>query len=313
MNIYGIIGYPVGHSLSPEMHNAAFKKPGIGIDAEYRKFEVKPEELEDFLLKDIEIKDTEGNPVRSKQIVGFNITVPHKVRAKEILEKEFPCSNIHDPYFRTVMLTGAVNTVKRVVDKVEYLNTDVSGFMASLNNDLGFKKTIGKSVLVIGCGGASRAVVAFLSDPGNNINKIYLYDISKEAVDSTQKHLSKVLPDWSRKIEFINEKEIPIKIETCQLLVNATPVGMKEGDPSPIDKKLLRKDLYVYDVVYNRQTQLVKDAKSLEAKAVTGEGMLVWQGALAFFCWIDRCKKAADVIDVMREALDNALKKKSII
>jgi shikimate dehydrogenase len=136
-----------------------------------------------------------------------------------------------------------------------------------------------------------------------SIGKIYVYDIDKQAMDSTKRHFA------SYQIEFISQEEIKEKITDCQLLVNATPIGMKEGDPSPLDKRLLRKNLYVYDIVYNRKTQFVKDAELLGANAVTGEGMLAWQGAIAFSCWIDKYKPA-DVIEVMRKELDKALKNK---
>ena len=87
--IYGLIGYPVKHSLSPTIHNAAFKH--LGINAEYRLFEVKSDELEAFLLKsDKTFNDTDGRSVRAGDVLGFNITIPHKVKAREILEREFP-------------------------------------------------------------------------------------------------------------------------------------------------------------------------------------------------------------------------------
>lgn len=298
MDIYGIIGWPVEHSLSPAMHNAAFKK--LGIDAEYRKFEVRPEGLEDFLIN-------------RKDVKGFNVTVPHKVKAKEILEKRFPCDP-KDPYDLDVVLSGAVNTVKRVGDKIEYFNTDVSGFSASLEMDLGFKTSEHKrsNIFILGCGGAARAVIAsFLQEPpGGNI---YVYDINEKAMDSAKKHFSsnrikKFISE--RELSFISKREIEEKINDSELLVNASPVGMNEGDPSPVDKRLLRKDLYVYDVVYNRETQLVKDARSEKAEAITGEGMLAWQGALAFSCWIDGCK-AVDVIDLMKKELKSYLEKKN--
>ncbi|MDP8230679.1 MAG: shikimate dehydrogenase [Candidatus Gorgyraea atricola] len=300
MDTYGIIGYPVKHSLSPAMHNAAFKK--LGIDAEYRKFEVKPTELEGFLLGNISVKDTDGNPIHAGQVKGFNITIPHKVKAKEILEKKFPNASSDSD----IALSGAVNTVKRVGDKLEYRNTDVSGFGESLDKDLKFgaSERKGSSVFILGCGGVARAIIADLEN--SHVRKIYVYDIDKNAVDSAENHFSGL----SGKLEFVRQqKEINNKIKDCKLLVNATPIGMEQDDESPIDKKLLHKDLYVYDVVYNRQTQLVKDAFASGAKAVTGEGMLAWQGVLAFFCWIDRCKPVDDVIGVMRQALDNALER----
>ncbi|MBU0759435.1 MAG: shikimate dehydrogenase [Candidatus Omnitrophica bacterium] len=284
MDLYGVIGWPIEHSLSPAMQNAAFE--ALGIDAKYERIPVRPEDLEDFLLNDTKYK-------------GFNITIPHKVRAREILENRFPY-NRSDAFSRLVILSGAVNTVKRVGDKIEYLNTDVSGFSYSIEKDLGFKTSEhkGTNVLILGCGGAARAVMVDLH--ASSVRRIYAYDIDKNAVESAKRQFSK--------LSVISQEEIKDKIKECDLLVNATPIGMKEGDPLPIDKKLLRKDLYVYDVVYNRETQLVKDARSLGAKAVTGEGMLVAQGAYSFFIWTE--VPAIKVIDVMRKALSSALKDK---
>lgn len=290
---YGIIGDPVGHSLSPLMHNAAFK--ARGIDAEYIKIPVKPNELEDFLLN-------------RKNIKGFNITVPYKIKAREILKEKFHVVKTL-PYPHYDKMSGAINTVKRNGEDIEYCNTDPIGFDHSLEEDLKFGKTTGKSVLVIGCGGASRAIVAELSDPGHYIKKIYLYDINKEAVDSTKRHLSKVFPDWNIKIEFIDdEKKIPEKIEGCQLLVNTSPVGMKDKDDvSVVDESILalNKKLYVYDVVYTRETGLIKTAKGLGMRAVGGRGMLAYQGAFSFSLWTGVAAK--DVVGVMRKKLDEVL------
>jgi shikimate dehydrogenase len=283
MDKYGVIGWPIEHSLSPAMHNAAFK--ALGIDAIYEKIQVKPEDLEDFLLNNREYK-------------GFNVTIPYKVRAREILEKRFPY-NLSDTYSRTVVLSGAVNTVKRVGDKIEYLNTDVSGFSFSVERDLGFKASEhkGSSVLILGCGGAARAVMTVLQT--SSVSIMYAYDIDKDVAKSTKRHFSR--------LSVISQEEIKDKIKECKLLVNTTPIGMREGGPSPIDKELLRKDLYVYDVIYNRKTQLVKDAKFQGAKAVNGEGMLAAQGAFACSYWTG-CKPA-DVLGVMRKELDKTLGK----
>ncbi len=291
MDIYGIIGYPIKHSLSPAMHNVAFKK--LGINAEYRLFEVKPEELEDFLLN-------------RKEVIGFNVTIPHKVRAKEILEKKNSTNNI----IANVKLSGAVNTVKRSGDKIEYRNTDVLGFLKSLVMDLNFELKFGKEnkdVFLIGCGGAGRAIIAALSEFTSDF-RIHVYDKNKGSINSIKKYFSKLGPalkeNLERKIDFITEKEIPNRIKKCQLLVNASPVGMKEGDNQIIDKKLLHKKLYVYDLVYNRETQLVKDAKSLGLSATGGLGMLLYQGASSFEFWTE--KEAP--IDAMKKALDKAIR-----
>ena len=309
--IYGLIGYPVKHSLSPAMHNAAFKH--LGINAEYRLFPVKPEELEPFLLQDIVVRDIDGNEVRTKDILGFNVTIPHKVRAKQILEREFPLDK-SAPGIPTISryadLVGAVNTVRRVGDKLEYYNTDALGFEKSLIKDLGFD-TYKKNVLVIGCGGAGRAIIAALCCMGDRIGRVNVFDVSTEAMDSAKSHFSQ-FPEIMKIIELVSAERIPSVVKDSQLLVNATPVGMEEGDGSVIDKSLLHDKLYVFDVVYNRETQLINDAKSLRLRAVGGLGMLLYQGVAAFERWTDKVLPFMTVT-VMKKALQEELKKSEYV
>jgi len=286
MNIYGVIGWPIKHSLSPAMHNAAFKE--LGIDAEYKLFEVSPEKLEDFILN-------------KKDVAGFNITIPHKVRAREILKNKFKVvNNLSYPYYDEI--SGAVNTVKRNGDDIEYCNTDPAGFRHSLENDLKFK-TKDKNALIIGCGGASRAIVADLSYSGHHIKKIYLYDINKEAVESTKRQYSNL----KNKIKFIYDTKEMLKLkDEFDLLVNASPVGMGEGDERlAVPKELLRKELYVFDLVYNRKTRLFKEASALGCHVVDGAGMLAAQGAFSFSLWTG--VPAIKVLETMRSALNKAL------
>ena len=297
--IYGLIGYPVQHSFSPVMHNAAFKH--LGINAEYRLFPVKPEELEAFLLEDITVPDIDGNKVRAKDILGFNITIPHKVRAREIWENKFPFKQSAPSILEVahyVKISGAINTVRRADDKC--FNTDAPGFIKSLESDLGFT-TNGKNVLVLGCGGAGRAVVAGLSWKNNKINQIFINDISNAAIESAKSHFS-AFPYIMEKIEFISREQIPGVIKNCQLLVNASPVGMNEGDGSVVDKDLLHEDLFVYDVVYNRETQLIKDAKSKGLNVKDGKGMLARQGKDAFELWT----RKQVPIEIFEQALNQA-------
>lgn len=282
--IYGLVGYPVKHSLSPAMHNAAFK--AAGIDAEYKLFEVKPEELESFLNKN--------------DLEGFNITIPHKVKARKLLRlvKE---TTTHET--QAVAITDAINTVKKDKSgKLLYYNTDVGGFRRALVDDLNFDPK-DKSVLLIGCGGAGRAVIAALAIE-SRIKQLYVYEIDKGNIEQAKKHFDIYETNLGYKYEFISD--ISRVIKHCQLLVNATPVGMKDGDPSVIDKKLLRnrKDLFVYDLVYNRVTQLIEDAREQGAKAAGGLGMLLYQGVEAWQIWMERSAP----IGVMREALKKSLK-----
>jgi len=297
--IYGLIGYPVKHSFSPLMHNLWFrrlKERGvIDYDAEYKLFEVKPEELEDFLLN-------------RKDVIGFNITLPHKVRAKEILAEKSPV-----PKNRILRvtdhanITGAVNTVKREENNLIYANTDLLGFIRSLENDLRFERKH-KKVLIIGCGGGGRAVVLGVNLKPEDVTNIYIYDSNGEAVNSAQECLSK-FPYLNGKFEFISQEQIPEFIKECDLLVNATPVGMNEGDGSPIDKNLLHGDLFVYDFVYNRNTQLVKDAKERCKSAVGGLGMLLYQGKEAFELWTGKNLRKEE-IEEAKSTLEKALGQK---
>ena len=300
--IYGLIGYPVRHSLSPLMHNAAFRE--LGINAEYRLFEVKPEELENFLLRDIAIKDIEGNHFSSQEIIGFNITIPHKVRAKEILEKHFPEPDKADIALY-VYISGAINTVKR--EKMHCLNTDITGFRQSLREDLKFNPK-DKNVLLIGCGGAGRAVVAALAW-GTLPYKISIYEPNQDAVRSAEEHFSRF--DFLKdKLEFIFMEQVPERIKEVNLLVNASPLGMKKEDRSVVGRNLLEqrvgqgREFFVYDLVYNRETPLIEHARELGIKAVGGLGMLLYQGVRAFEFWTG--KEAP--IELMRQALEKGLR-----
>ena len=308
MKTYGLIGYPVKHSLSALMHNAAFKE--LKIEAHYRLFEVAPEDLEDFLARDKKIKDKEGNSFSAEDLSGFNITIPHKVKAYEILAKNPLLKNITVRQYPYVFLSGAINTVKIENNKIEFENTDTMGFMRSLREDLKFDLT-DKNIFVFGCGGAGRAVIAGLTaylvglvKDYKPINKIYVYDKNKESLDSATANFDR-FEDVKKKLEFIDsQSQIADKIKNCQLLVNASPVGMKEGDASVLKNELLHKDLSVYDVVYNRETQLIKDAKSLGRNNSGGLGMLLYQGAAAFELWTG--KEAP--VEVMRGALEEGLR-----
>lgn len=299
--LYGLIGYPVKHSLSPSMHNAAFK--ALNIDAHYELFEVKPQDLNSFL-----------NSLQDREIDGLNVTIPHKVRAREILEEKYPYDKnaefIHQDLFY-VKLSGAINTIKKINGKLEYYNTDALGFLRSLEKDLEFE-TKNKNVLLIGCGGAGRAIIASLSWVQVDINKIYINDINTEALNSAKEYffqVSKHLKNFSlNRLQFITKEEIPEVIEDCHLLVNATPLGMKESDLPVIEKSLLHKNLLVYDVVYsrNRQTRLIEDAESLGLRCVNGLRMLLHQGMLSFEIWTG--KKAPE--EVMWETLSSQISTK---
>jgi len=277
--IYGLIGHPVGHSLSPAMQNAAFK--ALKIDAEYKLFDVAPEELESFLKE-----------LSKNNISGANVTIPHKVKAKEYIEKNGSL-NEH------ALKLGAVNTIKVEDGKLHGFNTDGPGFYRSLVEDLKFEPE-GKSVFVLGAGGAARAIIMYL---GNGPKKIFVADIDDCITEELKKHYEKYY-NW-HKLEIVKKGDIGKALGASDLLVQATPIGMHEDDPSPIDPALLHPGLRIYDLVYNRPaTKLVQEATKRKLHATTGLGMLLYQGAIAFELWTG--KKAP--VDVMRKALKEALK-----
>lgn len=276
---YGLIGHPVEHSLSPAMQMAAFKELKIG--AEYKLFDVLPEDLEAFLKE-----------LPKKGISGVNVTIPHKVKAKEYIEK-------YGTLNENAAKLGAVNTIKVEGNKLAGFNTDGPGFYRSLVEDLKFEPE-GKTIFVLGAGGAARAIIMYL---GNGPKKIYVTDIDNCITGELKKHFEKYY-NW-HKLEVMKRGDFEKDLETADLLVQATPIGMKDDDPCPVDVNFLHPKLRVYDLIYNRpSTKLVQEAAKRKLHATNGLGMLLYQGAIAFELWTG--KKAP--VGVMRKALKEALK-----
>lgn len=275
--IYGLIGYPVRHSLSPLMHNAAFK--ALGINAEYRLFEINPEEVEEFFTL---------NCLSQNDISGLNVTIPYK-------EKVIP---FLDSLSDEAKLIGAVNTIKVLGRELEGFNTDGEGFLKHLTCDLGFNPQ-GKIIAIIGAGGAARAISVYLSK--TQPKRIAIYDIDKTRTLTLISHLKKNFKD----VEFIPTDSIgELGIENSDLLINATSMGMKETDPSLVEEKFIHKDLLVYDLIYNpKETRLLKIAGHRGARVSNGLGMLLYQGAAAFELWTAQ----KPPIEIMRRALTEEL------
>jgi shikimate dehydrogenase len=271
MQIYGILGYPAKHSLSPLMHNAAFK--ALNIDGEYRIFEINRNELDDFFAD-----------IFKRNIQGFNITVPYKEEALKYLDYIHPDARI----------IGAVNTVKVSGHKLEGFNTDGEGFIKSLHEDLGFDPK-GRNIAVLGAGGSSKAITFALG--GSKPRKVVIYnrDLDKS------RHLIVRLEDNFKETEFkLAAKIEELDIEEVDLLVNATSVGMNPADQPLVEPRYLRKGLLVYDLVYNpSRTMLLEASLGKGCRAVNGLGMLLYQGMSSLQIWTG--KKAPE--SVMRDAL----------
>ena len=256
----GLIGYPVSHSLSPKIQNAALK--ACGLDGGYALYPVAPDDkqgLNDLL-----------NRVRTGEIHGLNVTIPHKQNVIEFLDELTPTA-------RTI---GAVNVIYMHGDKLIGDNTDAPGFLSDLNKFLGDRKyEIGKHkfALVLGAGGSARAVVYALLNDG--------WEVTLAARRTEQaEELARSFTNYELRITNF----IDLQPSTFDLIVNTTPIGMIPNiDQSPLlENTKLSLHTKIYDLVYNpRETKLVRDARSKGLQATTGLGMLIEQAALAFEKW----------------------------
>ncbi len=256
----GIIGDPIEHTMSPAMHNAVFKK--MELDYLYVPFRVKTEELG---------KAIEG--MKALNIRGINVTIPHKVAVIQLL----------DELDHLAEKIGAVNTIVNDGGLLRGYNTDGAGFLQAL-----LEKRIepqGKNIVILGAGGASRAISFFLADSGAHLvilNRLLELDWAKELA-SRLSHI------FAREVEALelNRENLVGAIGKANILVNATSVGMTPDiDETPVTSDLLRPDLIIFDIVYNPiKTRLLREAEAAGAKTISGLDMLIWQGALAFEKW----------------------------
>lgn len=272
----GLLGYPLGHSMSPVMQNAAFEY--CSMNRIYIPVEVKPENLE-----------TVVKGISKMNFDGFNVTIPHKIEIMKYLDET-------DEYARCI---GAVNTVKIKDGKLKGYNTDGIGFLRSFEEST--KDRIeGKSVFIMGSGGASRAVSMTLAL--NKAKKMYICNRTFDKASSLADDIKRQTGIQCEAVLFDHE-EIKKALQVTDVLINTTSVGMSPNvEESPLDKSFLDNRLTVCDIVYNpRKTRLLKDAEEKGCRVVEGLAMLVYQGAEAFEIWTD--VKAPS--DVMFEALED--------
>lgn len=271
-SVTGLFGYPVRHSLSPLIHNYVYSKRKM--NSVYLCFQIPPADLK---------KAT--SVLRTLDVRGINVTIPHKERIIKFL----------DGLDRTARIIGAVNTVKVSSNKLLGYNTDGMGFIRALKEHCSFRPA-GKRVVICGCGGAGRAVSVALCL--EKIKHLQIFDTDIARARSLALHLRKVLrvkADIAR-----NLKEL--QLESCQLLVNATPVGLK-GELLPLALKKVDRKCLVYDLVYGKTaTPLVWKCKKMGLRAFTGLSMLVYQAAISQRVWFGNIK---DTSGLMFRALKN--------
>jgi shikimate dehydrogenase len=255
------------------MQNAAFK--ALNLDAQYILFEKTPQELAGFLLY-----------LNKEGISGINVTVPYK-------EKVIPYLS---SLSKEAQLIGAVNTIKVSGSKLEGFNTDGEGFIRHLTGDLRFDLRK-KNIAMLGAGGASRAVAVYSAIA--KVRTLAIYDVDKEKSTALIGQLKNNFKDTEFRIA---DSLSNLNIQDCALLINATPIGMKESDPLLVEPGLLHKDLLVYDLIYNpAKTKLLQTAEEIGAKASNGLGMLLHQGARSFEIWTGKLAPMAAMRAVLQQ------------
>ncbi|MDH4163180.1 MAG: shikimate dehydrogenase [Nitrospirota bacterium] len=255
--IYGIFGHPVEHTFSPGMHNSAFRK--LGLNACYVPFAVRPESLGDAARSIIPLG-----------LRGLNITVPHKQNVIPYL----------DELTEDAKLIGAVNTIEVKGGRLIGHNTDGRGFIRSLRLETGISPK-GKSVLILGAGGASRAVSFSLALAG--ARNIALYDVDRKKANALAKDIRSRA---GAACSAVDRDSLSEAAYGAHIIVNATPLGLKKGDPLPLPREVINKTHLVCDLVYNpARTALLKTAATRGASTLQGIGMLLYQGVIAFEIW----------------------------
>ncbi len=271
-----LVGYPVAHSVSPQMQGAAIA--AMGLDWVYEAMSVPPERLSEAVAS-----------MREASVVGFNVTIPHKVEALPLL----------DGVDASVEAVGAVNTVVNDGGRLVGYNTDSGAAVRALREaygDLG-----GCRVVVLGAGGAARAVATGLAPLARWI-RVIARDAAKAralAREVGERHgvdaLGSGFEDAGR------------RVSCADILVNATPVGMAPGvGGTPVDARILHPRLLVFDLVYRpERTRLLADAEAAGAATLGGLNMLVYQGAEALRLWTGRSPPEEAMMRAARLALED--------
>lgn len=273
--ILGVMGFPVSHSLSPVMHNAAIA--AMGLDYVYVPLPIAVEDLPTAIagLKAIQ------------SVQGFNLTIPHKVEVMPLLDEVLPIAKA----------VGAVNTVKRVGDLWIGTNTDVAGFLNPLKQiNCDWENT---PALILGSGGAAKAVVAACLELGCPV--IHVVGRDPKKMKKFHGAMTSQLHDYNLRVH--PWTSIPHLLEIAGIVINATPIGMASDPNTPISEaemQILPDHAIAYDLIYTpRPTKFLQIAAARGLKAIDGLEMLINQGAIGLEFWLDQPVP----IEIMRQAL----------
>ncbi|HLG12572.1 MAG TPA: shikimate dehydrogenase [Dehalococcoidia bacterium] len=277
----GIIGYPLGHSLSPVIHNAGFA--ALGLDVRYEAWATPPEELTAAVQR-----------MHDPEMLGMSVTIPHKQTVMALLDEIDPVATA----------IGSVNTIVKRDGRLIGYNTDKDGFMRPLR--LAGCDPQGLRALVLGVGGSERAIAYGLVEGG--VASIALAGRRPERIAAAATHLASTAPRSVAITQVAwNVDSLGAAADAADLIVNCTPVGMRhtpQEQEAPLAESMLRAGLWVVDIVYNPlETVLLRLARKTGCRAVAGLAMLAYQGAAQQTLWTGR----EPPVDIMMAAAEAAL------
>jgi len=267
-NTYAVIGDPIDHSLSPNIHNAAFRH--LKLDHTYIAYKIPAGELSAGI-----------EALKAIKIAGFNVTIPHKIEMMKFL----------DEMDTTCKVIGAVNTVLNEDGKLKGYNTDMIGFLDPIKKkNLTIKDS---QVLLLGAGGAARAIVtAMVKEKAGKIT------IVNRTLENANK-LAELAKKIGGNVDTVSIQEANKLIADYKFIINSTSIGMR-NEPSPISTENISKNSIVYDLVYQPiNTDLIKKSKENGATIIYGYQMLLSQAACSFEIW----HKMEAPYDVMKKTL----------
>lgn len=279
----GIIGYPLSHTLSPSMHNFIYQK--LGIDVEYKKWEISPNNLKSHIEK-----------INNENFIGANITVPYKEKIVPLL----------DEIRNEAKFTGAVNTIVKNNNKLIGYNTDVYGIEQTL--DIKLKNDVINNAVIFGAGGAAKAALFVLLQRG--LNNLTIVNRTKSNALKMISKFNNVNCDQT--IITLNEKsQIKSACLSADLIINTTILGMKGSgyeDISPIDSTFIDSNSVIFDMVYNpTKTPLIKIALERNANIIEGLNMLVYQAIKSIELWTGIRPSFDDMYSKCKEILEGKL------
>lgn len=282
---YGVLGYPVSHSLSPSLQRAAFTK--LGLAAQYHRIEIPDSQLGEMVKRLV-----------AGQFGGWNCTVPHKIVMFDLIR------SLGHELSESARALGAVNTVLNEGGRLTGFNTDGDGWVASIHEEFGVDVR-DMRVMILGAGGAGRALA--MQAALVKCERLVLVNRTFERAKDLAAQLSpiiesdKLLGPRARLVALPwDEDAIAHELTNIDLVVNATSCGLKSSDAALLPARLLSPSLLVYDTIYKpHRTKFLLNAEQAGARVANGLSMLLHQGAAAFTIWTGRTAPLAE----MRAAL----------